>query len=394
MSVGSGQVRIVSSEILAVDLPFRRTFGHSAASRNASDSLFLKCATEDGSVGFGECLPRVYVTGESRDGAYSLLRDRVLPRLIGMAFASYEEVWAFLNLCDGKAPRDWVAPDVPQTAAWCAVDLALLDVFGRAFGQCMFPPNAKDGLASLQYSGVLTYQPRIRLARSCLLFRLYGLKQVKVKVGRRDDLDTVKTARSVLGRRADIRVDANMAWSLGQAAEAMQEMSHLGIRCFEQPLAAEALDDMARLIRETGLEVMADESFSERDSLLRLIEKKACTGINVRVSKCGGLAASLRRCREARDAGLMLQIGCQVGESSLLSAAQLALLARVSDVAYAEGCFGRHILKEDVTEPVLQFGFGGRPPRIPAGTGSGVHVREDRLQRWTTRRDRIGGGPA
>jgi muconate cycloisomerase len=394
VSIGAEQVRIVSWEILAVDLPFRRAFGHSAARRSTSDSLFLKCTTEDGAVGFGECLPRAYVTRESRDGAWSLLRGRVLPRLIGMEFASYDEVWTFLNLCDGKAPADWVAPDEPQSAAWCAVDLALLDAFGRAFGQSVFAPDAQERLAGLRYSGVLTYQSRIRLVRSCLLFRLYGLRQVKVKVGQRDDLEVVKTARAVLGRSADIRVDVNMAWDREQAAKAMQEMARLGVHSFEQPLAANALEDAALLMRETGLEVMADESFSDRDSLRCLIEKRACTGVNVRISKCGGLAASLRRCREAWEAGLTLQVGCQVGESSLLSAAQLALLARVSDVAYTEGCFGRHILQEDVAKPVVQFGFGGRPPRVPVGAGFGVRIHEDWLQRWTTRHDRIGGGQA
>ena len=391
MTQWTKQMRIVSFDILAVDLPFRRAFGHSAGSRRASDSVFLKCNIDDGTAGFGECLPRVYVTGESRDSAYGLLCDCVLPRLVGMRFESWADVGAFLDRCDGKAPGDWVAPEVPQTAAWCAVDLALLDAFGRAFGRSVFPPGVKDRMAGLRYSGVLTYESRIRLAKSCLLFRLYGLRQVKVKVGRRDDLAALKTARRVLGPQADLRVDANMAWDLEQAGPTMREMSRLGVRCFEQPLAADALEEMARLVRETGLMVMADESFHDRDSLVRLVARKACTAINVRVSKCGGLVASLRRCREAAETGLTLQVGCQVGESSLLSAAQLALLSQVPGVAYAEGCFGRHILKEDVAEPVLQFGYAGRPPRTPAGAGLGVCIREDRLRRWTIRRKRIGG---
>jgi len=202
MGTWVARVQIVSFDIFAVDLPFRRAFRHSAASRSASDSVLVKCTTDGGATGFGECLPRTYVTGESRDSTYDLLRDRILPRLTGMEFASYADVWAFLDRCDGKAPADWVAPDVPQTAAWCAADLALLDACGHAFG-----PNSM--LSS--YSGVLTHGPVGRLAKSCLLFRLYGLRQVKVKVGRECDLAAVRTARTVLGRKADIRVDANMA---------------------------------------------------------------------------------------------------------------------------------------------------------------------------------------
>jgi hypothetical protein len=59
----------------------------------------------------------------------------------------------------------------------------------------------------------------------------------------------------------------------------------------------------------------------------------------------------------------MLQLGCQAGESSLLSAAHLTLLSPLGPgVRYSEGCFGRHLLREDPVSPLVQFGYGGRPP--------------------------------
>jgi L-Ala-D/L-Glu epimerase len=91
--------------------------------------------------------------------------------------------------------------------------------------------------------------------------------------------------------------------------------------------------------------------------------------------------------RSSLDAGLLLQVGCQVGESSLLSAAHLALLSALGPlrpgVRYAEGCFGRHLLREDPVSPLVQFGYGGRPPRRPPGAGLGVQVDPVLLQRWT-----------
>jgi muconate cycloisomerase len=114
-----------------------------------------------------------------------------------------------------------------------------------------------------------------------------------------------------------------------------------------------------------------------------LIDEHACTAVNIRISKCGGLMASLARCREALDAGLVVQVGCQVGESSLLSAAHLILLTAVQNVTYVEGCFGYHLLRQDPAEPVLQFGYGGRPPAKPEGAGLGVTINESVLRRWT-----------
>ena len=120
-----------------------------------------------------------------------------------------------------------------------------------------------------------------------------------------------------------------MAWNLDQALTEMHELAKLGVRSFEQPLPAEQLDELASLVSQTpGLGVMVDESLNTRASLEKLIDRRACTAVNVRISKCGGLVAAQRRSREARSAGLDVQLGCQVGESSLLGAAQLNLILR------------------------------------------------------------------
>jgi L-alanine-DL-glutamate epimerase-like enolase superfamily enzyme len=257
--------------------------------------------------------------------------------------------------------------------------LALLDAFGRSFNVKVGPTGNVGSLANARFSGVLSAERGSKLIKSCLLFRAFGFREVKLKVGKHNDVSAVKLARRLLGQNVDIRADANMAWDLPQAIEIMKNMARFGV-----------LDEIAQIVRETGLDVMADESLSDRDSLRRLIEKQACRAVNVRISKCGGLIASVCRCREARQAGLLVQVGCQVGESSVLSAAQLALLAQVPNVAHIEGCFGRWLLREDVARPILQFGYGGRPPRPTSGPGLGVEVDETVLRRWANAQDHVG----
>ena len=105
---------IASLELLAVDLPLRRPFKHAAAERSRSESVFLKCVTDSGAVGFGECLPRKYVTGETRDGAFDCCATRSCPGSSGRSFGSLAEVEEFLARCDGRAPLGWVDPRVPH----------------------------------------------------------------------------------------------------------------------------------------------------------------------------------------------------------------------------------------------------------------------------------------
>jgi muconate cycloisomerase len=90
---------------------------------------------------------------------------------------------------------------------------------------------------------------------------------------------------------------------------------------------------------------------------------------------------------------LTVQIGCQVGESSLLSAAQLALVEAVRDVTYLEGCFGRRLLRDDPAAPVLQFGFGGARPMRPQGLGFGVEVDDQLLRRYAAAPPSVVGEP-
>ena len=378
--------KVLQLELMSVDLPFRRAFRHAAAARNSSESLFLKCVTDAGAVGFGESLPREYVTGETRDRAFALLERLILPELIGMEFGSMEGVYEFLRTCDGKAPAEWVASDAPQCAAWCAVDLALLDAFGRTFNEPVRVAPRTAPPQVFRYSAVTSADAGFKFIVSLLKLRGYGFKDVKLKVKKRDVLRCARIARRVMGRKTELRVDANMSWNVTEAIEAIRGLENAGVRCVEQPLDANDLEGLAKLVEETNAEIFADESFSDRESFSRLLEHKACTGINVRISKCGGLVAAARRCEDALSAGLTLQIGCQVGESSLLSAAQLILISAAPHAKYFEGCYGEHLLRDDPVSPCLQLRYGGRPPKWTGGFGLGVEVDETKLNQWVKKR--------
>jgi len=181
-----------------------------------------------------------------------------------------------------------------------------------------------------------------------------------------------------------------MAWTVEEALTAIRELRTVGIESYEQPIAANDIAGLSRLVRESSAGILVDEGLTDRKSLQTLITHRACTAVNVRISKCGGLVAAYARCREALDAGLTLQVGCQVGESSLLSAAHVILLAALAPlepgVRYAEGCFGRHLLREDPASPSVQFRYGGRPPVLRAGPGLGVDISQATLERWAVDR--------
>jgi muconate cycloisomerase len=80
-----------------------------------------------------------------------------------------------------------------------------------------------------------------------------------------------------------------------------------------------------------------------------------------------------------------VQVGAQVGETALLSAAGRHLAAFLPDVVAVEGSFGRRLLSEDLSPEDVAFGYGGVAPLL-GGVGLGVDVEEAALERLAVAR--------
>ena len=65
-----------------VRIPLKRAIKHASHTRTYTDSLLACCQLSNGSIGFGEGLPRDYVTGETVEGAIDLLkRSKIVDQL-------------------------------------------------------------------------------------------------------------------------------------------------------------------------------------------------------------------------------------------------------------------------------------------------------------------------
>jgi len=84
----------------------------------------------------------------------------------------------------------------------------------------------------------------------------------------------------------------------------------------------------------------------------------------------------------AAKAGVGVQVGSQVGETAILSAAGRHLAAALPTVAFVEGSFGTLLLAEDVSVESVRFGHRGEASLL-TGPGLGIRVVEERLRRRT-----------
>jgi muconate cycloisomerase len=365
-------VKVENAEIWRLALPFRWEFKHALAARRLSENVMLKVALDTGEQGFGECVPREYVTGENAHKVFETLQSRLLPTLHGQRFSSLADLKAFLE----SVPH--------EGAAGCAFELALTDAVARQLGQSAHSVIGPARRSTVHYSAVLPSASPKRLNRLAGLVRLLRFRAVKIKLGTSDDdIDRVRSLRERLGTKVDVRVDANCAWDPELALKRIRQLEPLGVTSVEEPIRPRDLDGLAYVSRRSPIPICVDESLVSVADAMRLIERKACHIFNIRISKCGGLLNSLRVADLARKAGLSYQIGCQVGETGMLSAAGRCLLMRLDNAIHAEGSSAGVLLRGDVTTPAVRFGLGGRA-RSMRGRGFGIDIRHDAVSRFMT----------
>ena len=136
---------------------------------------------------------------------------------------------------------------------------------------------------------------------------------------------------------------------------------------------------LADIRSQLSVPVMLDESLCCQADAEQAVASGTCDAFNLRISKCGGLVACIQLAQFARQHGLGYQLGCQVGETGILSAAGRALACTLQGIRYLEGSYDGFLVADRLTKENLTIRYGGRGPRL-TGPGLGVTVDEDRVR--------------
>ena len=363
-------MRIVRAEAHLVRLPFRLTVRHALAARRETENLVVRLVDDAGREGWGEGVPRDYVTGESAATSFAHLAEALLPALVGVEVPGPEAL--------APAVVALLAPAAGSQTACCAAELALLDLAGKAFGR---PAAAWFGgarRATVRYGVVLPLLDPGATAAFLEDVRRLGAPHLKIKAEGERWPEALAAARAALGDAVTISVDANGSWRPGEAAAHLRRMEPLGVAWVEQPLPRGSEGDIPALAGGSPIPLMADESLTTVAEAQRLAAEGGYRLFNLRISKLGGLFAAHAVAGIAAAAGLRVQVGCQVGESSILSAAGRILAATLPACAALEGSYGTRLLEADLVDEPFEFGAGGGAA-VQTGAGLGITVSPARL---------------
>lgn len=363
-------MRVEAVQLRRVQIPMKRSFKHALHERHTTDAVLVGIEDDRGMLGWGEVLPRPYVTGETVQGVLEQGAPRFARELTGRTFETVQ------------AAKDWLLWMAQQAgrelAVLCGFDLALLDLAGQRFQTSVAQMLGGPRREALPPGVIVGFEtPTDKLARYCATLRLSGRKHVKIKVGLDDDAQRLAAVAKVF-KGVPLRLDANAAWSADEAIERLAVLRDVApIASIEQPVSAEDLEGLARIREQTGIAVMADESVCSLRDAGALIERQAADIFNVRLGKNGGLLASARLVELAQAHGVAVHLGTMVGETGVLSRASEVFGRCVGDFACLDGKGQNAFLLEvDIAEE------SGEDPLDLSSPGLGVTLSMTRLQKY------------
>ena len=357
-------IQSLTAEAFHVD--FRHSFSHASATRSKTETLLVSARLEDGSIGWGESCPRSYVTGENLASANQ--------------FVTAVSATLIARIGNVDDLRDWTLQNRERIdrnpAAWCAIELALLDAFSRSQGK-----SVEDllGLPSIHrqvfsYSAVLDNSSLPTFEAMLEAYLAVGISDFKMKLS--GDLAADKSKVQLIQQMASdirLRVDANNLWDDSREAIGFLQQLNMPLFGIEEPLQPGALGGMASIAESLDCKIILDESLLTLQDLEMLQPNLERWVVNLRVSKMGGLLRSISLLDRTAQLQIPVIVGAQVGETSLLTRAALTAARYAGPQLVAqEGAFSTLLLREDVFHPNLMFGTGGLLTADVPGSGFGL----------------------
>lgn len=307
-------------------LPLKHTFSISRESHDFQNTLIV-CLSENNQTGYGEATSNPYynITVESMMAEINAIKNDIE----NFDFTVPELFHQFL-----------VEKGLSNFAI-CALDLAAHDLYGKLLDKPLYEiwNTTTANYPTTNYTiGIASIDKMVAKMKETP-WPIY-----KIKLGTDDDVSIVRELRK--HSDAIFRIDANCAWTAKETIFNAPILKDLGVEFLEQPLKADDWVGMEEVMHNSILPVIADEScIVESD-----VEKCGLhySGINIKLTKCGGLTPALRMIKKGKEMGLKVMVGCMTESTVGISA--IAQLLPQLDYVDMDGAL---LLKEDIANGVI-----------------------------------------
>jgi len=388
---------LIEVEFRHVQIPFRFRYGHAAKQHSGLEAVVCIARDEEGREGFGEAVPRTYVTGETCESVMA-----AIPGLLDQTPSNIDQN----ALRQNRRELATTCKGAFSSCACCAIDTALYDLLAQQDAQSCAVWSGAASVEPLVYSASIGISKKAKLLATLLAYRFLGFKRFKVKVGNATDLERIRFIRRILGSEVTLFADANASWDREEAISHIEALQSLGVWAIEEPLKSAAPEASAHggrdrfavlndthyenyrwLRNRSPLPLIADESLICLQSAERIVAHQAFDILNIRLSKCGGPWVSTQIVELARENGLKFALGAMVGETPILATAGAHFALVHKDHLYVQGFSHRllHGKRFASGEPSMRRGqvlIADRP-------GLGLQIDKPKLDALTLRQETV-----
>lgn len=296
-------------------LPFHIPFTISGGRTKSVQETLIVMLEKEGFQGFGEA-PAIRYYEISLEN----LMEKALSKSSEIESFNDSSPYAFNELLSFLFPHD--------SFLRCALDTAFWDL------QAKIKHTAAAGLAGLPLPLSVNCDYTIGIdTAAVMLQKMENLPWpvYKIKVG--FDGDAQLFNMLCKESSAQFRLDANAAWTVTEANSFLNSVDESRIEFTEQPLRKELISEMESLKSPAGMLFIADEDFRTIEDLDRCEGRFG--GINIKLTKCGGITPALQIAEEARKRGFKIMLG-NMNESTIGTWALLQLCSQ-ADFIDADG---------------------------------------------------------
>jgi L-Ala-D/L-Glu epimerase len=354
-------VRLEEIEVIPYSLPFREPYITARGELHDRQLLLVRIRGE-GLEGWGETAALSLRGGVGIEEIAADIRERCWAGLLEGEIEP-KRIWSAIARCRNRGAS-------PQAVA--AVDIAIHDLIGKATGEPVWRLLGAAEAAPVPCNATLPAANPAETRRLAQEWAAEGFRTFKLKVGLPGDVTQVATVRQALGDGVAIRVDANGAWSVDDAADRLEALAQHRIELAEQPVGT--FEQMVEVRRRVDVRIAADESLVSPFDARRGRELGACEVAAVKVAKVGGLGAALE-IAEVMPSYLSSALEGPVGIAAAAHAVQ-ALRFRNGDAGVAHG-----LATERLFSASIGSGLAAEGDRLIVDDrpGLGVEIDEDAL---------------
>ncbi len=359
-------------EAIPIALPLTKPMKMAGVTIATADNILVRIESADGVVGWGEAASAPTMTGDTQAGLVAAV-NHLAPLLIGA------DAWTRLAL-----KKRLTAALLGNTGAHSAIEMALLDLAGRAAGLPVIDllgGPVRRAVQPMWLVGNATVEEDVAEAKAKLA---QGFRFFKVKVGAKPvdgDIAATRAVRAALEPKIPICADANCGFTLDVAQRYLDGTRDAGLLFLEQPLAHDDLEGLAALAKGSAVPIGADEGIHSLHDISAHAEAGA-RGVSLKLIKLGGLSAAIEAARLCERLGLSINVAAKIAESGIASAAAVALACAVPSADWGVSLTHFYLAQDVVKKPLV---IADGDVMLPDGPGLGIEIDEDAVARVRVR---------